>query len=88
MRDKIIYEKISQAITLLDEIDEMINNQPSELQRIDYEISDWLHFVENNFIDKEASVKVLDKIKELRQQRRTLQKEFQIENAYKIIPQK
>lgn len=83
MRDKIIYEKISQVIILLDEIDDMIKNQPIELQKIDLEISDWLHYIENNDIDERTSIKILNKLKELRQIRRTLHKEYEIENTYK-----
>ncbi len=82
-RDKLVYEKITQVVKLLDEIDEMINDQSSELQKADYEISDWLHYIENSDIGKENSVKILNKVKELRQTRRTLHREYEIENAYK-----
>ena len=83
MRDEIIYKKIFEVIKLLDEIDEMINNQSIELQKVDLEISDWLHYIENNDIDEKSSIKILIKLKELRQIRRTLHKEYEIENTYK-----
>ena len=83
MRDKLIVERIKQAIELIDEIDELINTQSVELQKVDLEISDWLHFIENNEIDEKASIKIIKKIKDLRIKRRSLNKEHEIENVYK-----
>ena len=83
MRDKIIYEKIKQAMALLDEIDEMIKTQSIELQQADYELSDWYHYIENNNIDENSSKKVLEEIQRLRKVRRGLQNEYEIENTYK-----
>lgn len=83
MRDKIIYEKIKQAMDLLDEIDEMIKTQSIELQQVDYELSDWYHYIENNDIDENSSKKVLEEIQRLRKVRRGLQNEYEIENTYK-----
>ena len=83
MRDKIVCEKIFNAISMLDEIDEMINTQSNEIQKVDWELSDWLHYVENNDIKEENSFKILAKIKELREIRRSLSNESAIEAAYK-----
>lgn len=83
MRDKIIYEKINQAITLLDEIDEMINTQSTELQKVDWELSDWLHFIENNDVLEKDAFKIIKKIKDLREIRRSLANENAIEDTYK-----
>lgn len=83
MRDKIIYEKIKQAMVILDEIDEMIKTQSIELQQVDYELSDWYHYIENNDIDENSSKKVLEEIQRLRKIRRGLQNEYEIENTYK-----
>lgn len=83
MRDKIVYEKIKQAMNLLDEIDEMIKTQSIELQQVDYELSDWYHYIENNNIDENSSKKVLEEIQRLRKVRRGLQNEYEIENTYK-----
>ena len=44
-RDELVYEKIKQAMQILDEIDKMIDSQSEELQNVDYELSDWLHFI-------------------------------------------
>ena len=83
MRDKIICEKIKQSMLLLDEIDEMINTQSTELQNIDYELSDWYHYIENNEINDKASIKIINEIHRLRKLRRSLHNEYEIENTYK-----
>lgn len=83
MRDEILVEKITQAIKTLDEIDEMILTQGQELQKIDLELSDLYHFIENNDINEDTSVKLIERIKYLRLIRRSLQREHEIENAYK-----
>ena len=83
MRDEIVVEKITQAIKVLDEIDEMISTQGQELQKVDLELSDLYHFIENNNVTNETSVKLIDRIKYLRLIRRSLQREYEIENTYK-----
>lgn len=82
-RDKIIYEKIKNAMTILDEIDEMINSQSEELQNVDYELSDWLHYIENNEINDKESIKIIKEMQRLRKTRRCLHNEYEIEKTYK-----
>lgn len=83
MRDKIIYDKIKEAMVLLDEIDEMIETQSIELQSIDYELCDWLHYIENNTIDENNGIKIINEIQKLRKARRSLHNEHEIEMTYK-----
>lgn len=83
MRDKIIYEKIKQLVILLDEIDNMICTQGEELQKIDFELSDWYHYIENNELNETASIKIINEIQKLRKLRRCLNNEHEIENTYK-----
>lgn len=83
MRDEILVDKITQAVKILDEIDEMISTQGQELQKIDLELSDLYHFIENNNVTDNTSVKLIERIKQLRLLRRSLQREYEIENAYK-----
>ena len=83
MRDEILVDKIIQAVKILDEIDEMISTQGQELQKIDLELSDLYHFIENNNVTDNTSVKLIERIKQLRLMRRSLQREYEIENAYK-----
>ena len=82
MRDELIVEKIKDAVQILDEIDEMINTQSTELQTIDLELSDWYHLIENNELSDEASIKVIKRIHDLRRLRRSLNNEHEIENTY------
>jgi len=83
MRDEIIFNKICQVVNLLDEIDKMIEELPTEQQKTDWEISDWLHYIEINDVDEQASAKIIKKIKDLRRIRRTLNNERAIEDTYK-----
>lgn len=83
MRDKIIVEKIKVLIQTLDEIDEFIDTQNEELSKIDLELSDWTHFIENNEFEEEVSHKVVSKIRDLRRKRRSLCNEMAIEGCYK-----
>lgn len=83
MRDKIIIDKINQAIKMLDEIDDMIQSQSVELQQVDLELSDLYHLIEFNELNEKQSYKFIKRIHELRLKRRALNKEYDIENTYK-----
>ena len=82
MRDVEIVELVKQGIEILDKIDEMIKTQSIELQKIDYELSDLYHLIENNELSDEASVNVVKRIHNLRKERRALNNEYEIENTY------
>lgn len=82
MRDVEIVELVKQGIEILDKIDEMIKTQSIELQKIDYELSDLYHLIENNELSDEASVNVIKRIHDLRKERRALNNEYEIENTY------
>ena len=45
--DIIFLSKLQQALDTLDEIDDMIKDNPDNQQKIDYEISDYLHLIQN-----------------------------------------
>lgn len=77
-----VYEKISKAANLIDEIDQMISTHSERLQKVDHELSDWLHYIENNDLSSADSVKIVAKIKELRLLRKELHREHAIEKAY------
>lgn len=82
MRNEIILEKIKEAIAILNEIDEMIESQPREIQNIEFQLSDLYHLIENNELNDAASINVVKKIHELRLIRRSLNKEHEIEVCY------
>lgn len=83
MRDELILSKIKEAVKILDEIDSLIETQPQELQKVDYELSDLYHYIENEDINQETSIKLIERIKYLRLVRRSLNNEYSIEKAYK-----
>ena len=66
MRDKLIIDKITNAISILDDIDDMIKTQSIELQKVDYKLSDLYHLIENNELSDEASINVVKEIHDLR----------------------
>ena len=82
MRDVEIVELVKQGIEILDKIDEMIKTQSVELQKIDYELSDLYHLIENNELSDEASINIVRRIHDLRKERRALNNEYEIENTY------
>ena len=84
MRDELIVEKIKDAVKVLDEIDTMIKTQSQELQTVDYELSDLYHLIENNDLNKDASFNIVNRIRELRKLRRSLNNEHEIENTYQL----
>lgn len=81
-RDVVLVEKIKVVIDTMDEIDEMIKSQPTELQTIDYELSDLYHLIEHYILTESAKVNVVDRIHRLRQARRSLNNEYEIETTY------
>lgn len=88
MRDKLIIDKITNVISILDEIDNMIKTQSEELQKVDYKLSDLYHLIENNELSDEASINVVREIHLLRKERRSLNNEHDLEVVYQNQKQK
>lgn len=82
-RDEYVYKLICDAINIIDEIDDLIATQSITNQKIDQEIQDWLHYIENNELTDSESIIVIKKLKELRIERRSLRNEYEIEKVYK-----
>ena len=67
-KETIFIAKIQQALTLLNEIDEIIKNNPTEQSNIDLQLSDYYHLIQekgSEMIDS-AKVKLIDNIEEIR----------------------
>lgn len=60
----------------------MIDTQSIEIQNTDLQLSDLYHLIENNELSDSASINVVKKIHYLRQLRRSLNNEHEIENTY------
>lgn len=70
--EAIFLAKIQQAITLLNEIDDTIMNNPDMQKNIDWEISDYLHLIENETLSEKAKLEIDDRLKKCRIVRRQI----------------
>lgn len=71
MNDSVLFlAKIQQVLSLLNEIDDVIENNPDMQRNIDWEISDYLHILENNELSVEARLELDDRLKTCRRVRR------------------
>lgn len=82
MRCEELLRKVKDVTKLLDEIDEMIKSQAEELSKVDTELSDWYHLIENNDLNKDQSFKVVKRIHDLRIVRRDLKNENELEKTF------
>ena len=67
-KETIFIAKIQQALTLLNEIDEIIKNNPTEQSNIDLQLSDYYHLIQEkgSEMSDSAKVKLIDNIEEVR----------------------
>lgn len=67
-KETIFIAKIQQALTLLNEIDEIIKNNPTEQSNIDLQLSDYYHLIQEkgSEMSDSAKVKLIDNIEEIR----------------------
>lgn len=81
-KDRLL-ELITTGLSALDEIDNMIETQSSELQSVDLELSDLYHLYENRGdLNKDQAYNIYKRIHELRVIRRILQEEHELELTY------
>lgn len=73
-QETVFLAKIQNVINLLDEIDEIIDNNPTMQQNIDYEISDYLHIIQryNDDITTSSKVKMINDLANLRKKKNEL----------------
>lgn len=70
--DKVFLAKLQLILTTLDEVDDIIDNNPDMQKNVDWEISDYLHLLENEDLSKQAQLEIDDRIKKCRIIRRKL----------------
>ena len=80
--DIIFLSKLQQVLNTLDEMDNMIKDNPDNQQKIDYEISDYLHLIQNTDLDKLDINKVMTALKELRLKRASHYRFYEITKTY------
>ena len=80
--DIIFLSKLQQVLNTLDEMDNMIKDNPDNQQKIDYEISDYLHLIQNTDLDKLDINKVMEALKKLRLKRASHYRFYEITKTY------
>ena len=87
--DKIFLKKLQDCVIDLDELDEIIETNSERQSKVDSEISDWLHRLQNNFEELKpnriALANIAEKIATLRLERASLRNEFELIKRYKEI---
>lgn len=84
-QETVFLAKIQNVINLLDEIDDIIDNNPTMQQNIDYEISDYLHIIQryNDNITTSSKVKMINDLANLRKKRIEYNSIFRIGSYYR-----
>ena len=81
-KEKIFLAKIQLLMNTFEEIDEIVANNPNDQQAIDFEISDYLHLLQNEDLSDESMLEISKKLKNARIKRSQLQNTAQLIKAY------
>lgn len=81
-KEKIFLAKIQLLINTFEEIDDIVANNPNEQQAIDFEISDYLHLLQNEDLSDESMLEVSKKLRNARIKRNQLQNTSQLIKVY------
>ena len=81
-KESIFLAKVQLLVNTFEEIDEIIKNTPTEQQNIDYEISDYLHLLQNEDLNDDSMLSISKKLKEARLKREQLQNVSHLIKAY------
>jgi uncharacterized protein (DUF2267 family) len=84
-RTEELLDNIYEAVKMLDRVDEMQEEQKGLIQNIDWQISDYLHYIENEEIDEKQAYIIINELKELRLTRRDLSNESIIESVFNKV---
>lgn len=82
LRDEKIVEMISNVVKELDSIDEFISVQSQEFLKVEEELLDYYHLIENNELSDSACIEIVKRIHNARKIRRSLKKEAELERTY------
>ena len=77
-----VLEKLTQAISLLQEVEKYKEQLPTLQQEVDYRLSDLLHEIENNSLNAPQSCKIVKEIKKQRIIRRKILNDFELLRVY------
>lgn len=87
-KENIFLAKIQLVCDTLDELDKMIDNNPNEQQKIDFEISDYLHLLQNEDLSDNGMLTISKKLKRARLKRAMLQNTSYLIKTYNDNKQK
>ena len=76
---------LQDSINTLNELDNLIASNGDRQSKVDSELCDLLHMIENNDLSDFACVKVVKRIKELRKIRRSLRNEYELILKYQEL---
>lgn len=77
-----IIDNILEANRLLNELEEYYDNLPSLQSKVDSQLSDLYHYIENNKLNAIQSCKIIKEIKNKREERRRILNDYETLKTY------
>lgn len=78
-----ILEKVQEANAILNNLEEYYDSIPEKQSKIDSQLNDIYHYIENNNLNAIQSCKLIRQIKLKRQERRQILNDFEMLKVYK-----
>ena len=79
-----VIDRLLDANKILDEVEEYFEKLPSQQSKVDSELSDLYHYIENKNLNASQSCKIVKQIKLKRIERRKILKDYEISKVYKV----
>lgn len=73
-----IIEKVKEISELMNELQSYTNNLSTNLQAVDYRISDLLHLIESEKLDNKACYRIVKELKNVRKDRRKIKNDMEL----------
>lgn len=80
--DVLFLSNLQKIVKLLDEIDDLIESNPTRQSKIDGLISDYEHIIENETLTNDQAMLIVQDLKKAREYRRHQKNEFELIRAY------
>lgn len=78
-----IFEKLKEANDILNYLEEYYETIPNKQSKVDSELSDLYHYIENHNLNASQSCKLIKQIKRKRIERRKIKNDYELLRAYK-----
>ena len=82
MIEEYFYNRLDEAVKILDELDSIGLECPTQQSQVDKEISDWLHMLQHQDLGDAELIKIGKKLKELRIKREHLNNVWDLASIY------